>query len=128
MRLLDGSDPAEHHDRRHHHHQKEDAIEDHLLAWVEGVEVLHSLVGEGVGQVVEALLLGEAEVLWTWVEVEAMLPLKGEGVEAQYEMGEVVVELLLPWLGVVGEHHVRGEGVVVVLLIDFWKELEVPCP
>jgi len=93
---------------------------------VEVVGALHQLVEEEVGQGVEELQLEEEVVLFPLeVEEERLLLKEAEGVEVHHVMGEGVVEHLLPLLGVVVGHHVRGEVAVGVLLTDPWMELVV---
>lgn len=122
MRLLDESGPVEPLD----HHQQEEGVGDHLCPWVVAVEAFHQLVGEGEGLVEGVRQLEEEEVLSTWEGEEvAWLLLREEEVEGHHEMGEVVVELLLPWLEVVVGPLVKGEGEVEVLGTGLWKGLEV---
>ena len=87
---------------------------------------LHQLVEEEVEQGVEELQMEEEAVLFPLEEEEArLLGKEVEGVEVHHGREVAAVEHLLTLLGVVVEHHVMGEVVVEVLLIDLWMELVV---
>ena len=83
----------------------------------------HQPVEEEVGQGAEELQMEEEGELFP-LEVEEARPLvkEVEGVEVPHGMEVGVVGHLLPSLGVVVGHHVRGEVAVGVLLIDLWME------
>ena len=86
---------------------------------------LHQLVEEEVEQGVEELHMEVEGVLFPSEVEEARLLVK-EAEEVVHHGREVgVVEHLRTLLGVVVEHHVRGEVVVGVLLIGLWMELVV---
>lgn len=88
---------------------------------------LHQLVEEEEGQGVEELHMEEEGVLFPLeVEEARLLVMEAEGVEVHHGKEVGVVEHLRTLLGVVVvEHHVKGEVVVGVLLIDLWMELVV---
>lgn len=94
---------------------------------MEVVGALHQLVEEEVEQGVEELHMEEEGVLFPLeVEEARLLVMEAEGVEVHHGKEVGVVEHLRTLLGVVVvEHHVRGEVVVGVLLIDLWMELVV---
>lgn len=93
---------------------------------MEVVGALHQLVEEVVEQGVEELHMEEEGVLFPLeVEEARLLVMEAEGVEVHHGKEVGVVEHLPTLLGVVVEHHVRGEVAVGVLLIDLWMELVV---
>lgn len=97
-------------------------MEGHLFPLVEVEEVHHPLVEEEVGQEAEVPLQEEV-VPWKEGVVVVSLHVREGVVEAHHGMEGVVVGHFLSLLGVVVGLHVRGEGVVGVLLTVLWMVL-----